>query len=96
MLPNKWSAATISSFVCGRPDRPMFASMYMCLWKEVTDDAQSNGVLDELYAFVDQRGDVVEEAARDWRERAGFSPHPCTLFRSKQWPPSDRTRKRAP
>ena len=35
------SAETISSFVGGRPDWPMVASMYMCLWKEFTDEVEN-------------------------------------------------------
>ena len=32
-LPQTWTAAQISSFVCGRPDWPCLASMFMCIWK---------------------------------------------------------------
>ena len=38
MLPAGWPAQQISSFAC-RPDWPMLASMYRCLWKEVAYEA---------------------------------------------------------
>ena len=36
-LPKTWTAAQISSFVCGRPDWPCLASMFMCIWIEYAD-----------------------------------------------------------
>ena len=36
-LPEDWTAAEASAFVCGRPDWSALVSMSMCLWKEVAD-----------------------------------------------------------
>ena len=30
-MPSKWTAGQISSFVCGRPDWPFLASVYICV-----------------------------------------------------------------
>ena len=48
-LPARWTAAEISSFVCGRPDWPFLASCFMCLWKEYADkDPDAKATLTSL------------------------------------------------
>jgi hypothetical protein len=84
-LPDGWSAAQVSSFICGRPDWPMLASMYMCLWKEVTDAADKGQRLDEMMNFARSSIPALAEAGRVCSERFGFNAHPYILMEQAGW-----------
>ena len=59
--------------------------MYMCWWKDVTDEAEKNDVVNELLNFAEPSVDAVARAAREWRERVGFSAPPLALFKAHGW-----------
>jgi hypothetical protein len=39
-MPQTWSAADVSDLLCGRPDMPIYASMFSCLYKEIFDSTE--------------------------------------------------------
>ena len=95
-MPPKWTAGQISSFVCGRPDWPFLASVYMCVWKEFADaheDAKDIVKKSCLLApsastlvGADASADLVEcdlrRLARQLFDEWGIPPHPSMLMKA--------------
>jgi hypothetical protein len=77
-LPTEWSSEEASSFVCGRGDWPFLTSMFMCLWKEVSDSF-SDTSLDNLLKLSDS---TVISAIEAFQRTNGFAPHPYVLASS--------------
>lgn len=75
-LPEDWSCATMSSFVCGRPHWPLLASMFGCLWKEAADK------LGEPATYKALDSPTWPEHLRAYRAKAGCCPHPWIAVRS--------------
>lgn len=75
-LPKSWSAEEASAFLCGRPDWPMLASTFACLWDEFGRSSCSDadtprlieGALDQLHGTL--------KAAQH-----GYALHPTVLVR---------------
>ncbi len=96
-LPEQWSAADVSGFVCGRRDWPMLASMFLCLWKEVADVCETRGCFEEVLDFVSSQQSLLRDTAVRFATRAGIPPCPFILMVEAGCPhflPS-RGRKRA-
>ena len=78
----------MSYFICGQPNWPILASMFMCLWTEVTDAATQAGVLHELGEWVRTRKSSVAQAAAAYRTQHGFCPHPWNVMAAAGWTPT--------
>ena len=95
-MPSKWTAGQISSFVCGRPDWPFLASVYMCVWKEfadahpdATDIVAKSCVLPPSASSPE--GEVasaqpveidLRRLARQFFDEWGIPPHPSVLMKA--------------
>jgi len=84
--PTKWTAQEISSFVCGRPDWPFLASVFMRVWKEHADaHSDAKAVLTRLCVPPACASKPWESelhvAARRFLEQFGISSHPSILMR---------------
>jgi len=77
-FPTGWSSEEASSFVCGRGDWPFLTSMFMCLWKEVSDSF-SDKSLDKLLKLSDS---AMISAIEAFQRTNGFAPHPYVLASS--------------
>ena len=85
-LPQQWSAAQVSSFICQRPDWPFLASMYMCLWKEFADnEPEAKNILTKLCTMppgASMPGEsCLTEAAREAVRKFGIALHPSLLIK---------------
>ena len=95
-LPKTWTAAQISSFVCGRPDWPFLASMFMCIWKEYADaHPDARDILKRICvpppgAWTPGKTEL-HMSARQFVEEFGIPPHPSILVSEHD----RRTAKRA-
>jgi hypothetical protein len=77
-LPTDWSSEEASSFVCGRGDWPFLTSMFMCLWKEVSDSLSD----ESLDYFLKLSDSTVIAAIEAFQRNNGFAPHPYVLASS--------------
>lgn len=77
-LPTEWSSEEASSFVCGRGDWPFLTSMFMCLWKEVSDSLSD----ESLDYFLKLPDSTVIAAIEAFQRTNGFAPHPYVLASS--------------
>ena len=95
-LPPKWTAGQISSFVCGRPDWPFLASVYMCVGKEFADAhpdakdivtkscllAPSASTLEGEVASAELVECDLRRLARQLFDEWGIPPHPSVLMKA--------------
>jgi len=84
-LPEEWTAAEASAYVCGRPDWAVFVSMYMCLWKEVADAAEEMGDAKGVLRWVLKNKKELVAHATIFRAKHGLNPHPWILMREAGW-----------
>jgi len=78
-LPADMSAADVSNLFCCRPDRPLLASMYVCLWKDVSDDCPARQI-PVLLKEVQCRS--LDTFITGFRLQWGISPHPYNCVSS--------------
>jgi len=96
-LPQGWTAEEASQYVCHRPDWAIFISMYMCLWKEVSDVAEELGELENVLRWLFRNTKSLASAAADFRAKHGLNPHPWVLMREVGWAGAQvKTRKTPP
>ena len=55
--------------------------MYMCLWKEVADDADSETEGTQLVRWVQRNKAALSRQAARFRAAYGLNPHPYILVR---------------
>ena len=92
-LPGDWTAAEASEYVCHRSDWSVFASMYMCLWKEVADAAEADDDGTPVLRWVLKNKAKLVAAASSFRTAHGLNPHPWILMREAGWTPPSHKRK---
>ena len=95
-MPSTWTAGKISSFVCGRPDWPFLASVFMCVWKEFADEhpdakdiLRKSCVLPPSVATPGGENSSAPQAhtelhrlARQFFDEWGIPPHPSVLMKA--------------
>ena len=93
-LPETWTAAEASTYMCMRPDWAMFISMYMCLWKEVSDAAEKADTFQDTIRWIFKHSEELFSKSVKFKAQHGFSPHPWILMREAGWSPTGGKRKR--
>ena len=86
LFPSHWSAAQVSSFICQRPDWGYLASVFMCIWKDVSDHIPD---AEELVARLSTLPPSAQpsvatpllEAARRLLREHGIAMHPWILVK---------------
>ena len=84
-LPETWTATEASMYVCVRPDWAIFISMYMCLWKEVSDAAEKADTVQETIRWIAKNSEELVSTSVAFKAQHGFSPHPWILMREAGW-----------
>ena len=72
-FPSEWSAAHLSMFLFDRPDWPIFASCFACLWHDVSEN------YDEELVMAAARSGRLERQARELRKSTGHCCAPCWI-----------------
>ena len=72
-FPPVWSAAHLSRFLFDRPDWPIFASCFACLWHDVS------GSYDAELVMAAARSGRLERLARELRKITGHGCAPCWI-----------------
>ena len=86
LFPSEWSAVQLSSFICQRPDWGFLASVFLCIWKEVSDhlpdavDIVSRLSILPPSAEVSARTPLLD-AARELLLQHGIAMHPLVLVK---------------
>ena len=78
-VPDDWRASDVSSFLTGRADWGLFASMYPCLWGEVADKRTSGG--DQARALALVQSQDFRRVVLNFRRNFGIAPHPAVAFK---------------
>ena len=78
----------MSAFVCGRPDWPFLASVFMCEWKEYSDTEQdAKDILSSLTTRPPSAAmsgtTELHEAVQACFKKQGFPHHPYVLMRDR-------------
>ena len=79
MIPDTWRASEISSFLTGRADWGLFASVFPCLWGEVAEKLSTKGDRARALALVKSRDFL--RAVQRFRRTEGIAPHPAVAYR---------------
>ena len=79
-LPDSWTATEASSVICGRPDWPLLASMFVCSWHDVAEELP--GALLILKKVVPS-GRALQ-AIEEFELRHNTPAHPHSLLRMLQ------------
>ena len=86
LFPSEWSAAQVSSFICQRPDWGFLASVFLCIWKEVSDHLPDAVDLVSRMCTLPPSAEVsattpLLDAARGLLRQYGIAMHPWVLVK---------------
>ena len=86
-LPEDWTAAQASDFMCGRSDWGLFVPMYMPMWKEVADAAnlEDDYSKKQMLFWILHNKKTLVSVATHYRSTFGMSPHPWDLMIEVGW-----------
>ena len=79
MIPDKWRASEISSFLTGRADWGLFASVFPCLWGEVAEKLSTEDDRARALALVKSKDFL--RTVQSFRRTTGIAPHPAVAYR---------------
>ena len=78
-IPDTWRANEISSFLTGRADWGVFASVFPCLWGEVAQKLTTEDDRARALALVKSK-DFLRVVQR-FRQKLGYRPHPAVAYK---------------
>ena len=78
-IPDTYNAREISSFLTGRADWGLFASVFPCLWGEVSEKLSTEDDLAQALALVKSKDFL--RTVQSFRRTTGIAPHPAVAYR---------------
>jgi hypothetical protein len=78
MIPDRWRASEISSFLTGRADWGLFASVFPCLWGEVAEKLSTEDDRARALALVKSKDFL--RVVQSFRRSEGIAPHPAVAY----------------
>ena len=78
-IPDTYNAREISSFLTGRADWGLFASVFPCLWGEVTEKLSTEDDRARALALVKSKDFL--HTVQSFRRTKGIAPHPAVAYR---------------
>ena len=76
-IPDTYNASEISSFLTGRADWGLFASVFPCLWGEVADKLSED---DRARALALVKSKDFLRVVQSFRQTEGIAPHPKVAY----------------
>ena len=77
-IPDWYNAREISSFLTGRADWGLFASVFPCLWGEVTEKLSTEDDRARALALVKSKDFLL--TVQSFRPTKGIAPHPAVAY----------------